>query len=130
MGGVIPAIENGYFQSEIARAAYQYQREIEDKDRYIVGMNDFIEEGEKIEIPILEIKKEVEDKQKLRLEELKRTRDDKKVNIALKQLDEAATHGKNLMPDFINCAKTYATLGEMINILKQTYGEYVEPAEF
>ena len=130
MGGVIPAIENSFFQSEIARAAYQYQREIEDKDRIVVGMNDFIEEDEKIEIPILEIKKEVEEKQKRRLKELKQTRDSQKVSNALKQLDEAATQGRNLMPEFINCAKTYATLGEMIDVLKQKYGEYVEPAEF
>ncbi|MCK4755206.1 MAG: methylmalonyl-CoA mutase, partial [Calditrichia bacterium] len=130
MGGVIPAIENGFFQSEIARAAYQYQREIEDKDRIIVGTNDFIEEDEKVEIPLLEIKKEVEEKQIERLKELKQTRDDKKVSNALKQLEEAAAQGKNLMPEFINCAKMYTTLGEMINVLKQKYGEYVEPAEF
>ena len=130
MGGVIPAIEKSFFQSEIARAAYQYQREIEAKDRIIVGLNDFIEEGEKIEIPILEIKKEVEEKQIERLKELKQTRDSQKVTQALKQLEEAATQGKNLMPEFINCAKVYATLGEMIEVLKQKYGEYVEPAEF
>ena len=130
MGGVIPAIENGFFQSEIARAAYQYQREIEDKDRIIVGTNDFIEEDEKVEIPLLEIKKEVEEKQIERLKELKQTRDDKKVSNALKQLEEAAVQDRNLMPEFINCAKMYATLGEMINVLKEKYGEYVEPAEF
>jgi methylmalonyl-CoA mutase N-terminal domain/subunit len=130
MGGVIPAIENGFFQSEIARAAYQYQREIEDKDRIIVGTNDFIEEDEKVEIPLLEIKKEVEEKQIERLKELKQTRDDKKVSNALKQLEEAAAQDRNLMPEFINCAKMYATLGEMINVLKEKYGEYVEPAEF
>jgi methylmalonyl-CoA mutase N-terminal domain/subunit len=130
LGGVIPAIEKSFFQSEIARAAYQYQREIEDKDRVIVGLNDFIEEGEKIEIPILEINKDVEENQKQRLKELKQTRDSQKVSNALKQLDEAATQGKNLMPEFIKCAKTYATLGEMIDVLKRKYGEYVEPAEF
>ena len=58
------------------------------------------------------------------------TRDDKKVTMALKQLEQAAEHRKNLMPEFINCAKAYATLGEMINVLKQKYGEYVEHAEF
>ena len=72
----------------------------------------------------------MEEKQKRRLKELKQTRDSQKVSNALKQLDEAATQGKNLMPEFINCAKTYATLGEMIDVLKQKYGEYVEPAEF
>jgi methylmalonyl-CoA mutase N-terminal domain/subunit len=130
LGGVIPAIEKSFFQSEIARAAYQYQREIEEKERIVVGINDFIEEDEKIEIPILEIKKEVEEKQLQRLNELKQTRNNGKVSEALNRLGEAAVQGKNLMPEFINCAKAYATLGEMINVLKEKYGEYVEPAEF
>jgi methylmalonyl-CoA mutase N-terminal domain/subunit len=130
LGGVIPAIEMGFFQSEIARAAYQYQREIEEKERIIVGVNGFIEENEKIEIPILEIKKEVEEKQIQRINELKKSRDNQKVSGALQSLSEAAAEGKNLMPDLIKCAKSYATLGEMINVLKERYGEYVEPAEF
>jgi methylmalonyl-CoA mutase N-terminal domain/subunit len=130
LGGVIPAIEKSFFQREIARAAYQYQREIEEKERIVVGINDFIEEDEKIEIPILEIKKEVEEKQLQRLNELKQTRNNGKVSEALNRLGEAAVQGKNLMPEFINCAKAYATLGEMINVLKEKYGEYVEPAEF
>ena len=130
LGGVIPAIEKSFFQSEIARAAYQFQREIEKNERIIVGINDFIEEEEKIEIPILEIKKEVEEKQLQRLKELKQTRDNNKVSQALIHLGEAAVQGKNLMPEFINCAKAYATIGEMINVLKEKYGEYVEPAEF
>jgi methylmalonyl-CoA mutase N-terminal domain/subunit len=130
LGGVIPAIEKGFFQSEIARAAYQFQREIEKKERIIVGLNDFIEKEEEIEIPILEIKKEVEEKQLKRLKDLKQTRDNKKVSEALNQLRKAAGQGKNLMPEFINCAKMYATLGEMINVLKEKYGEYVEQAEF
>jgi methylmalonyl-CoA mutase N-terminal domain/subunit len=130
LGGVIPAIEKSFFQSEIARAAYQYQREIEEKERIIIGINDFIEEEESIEIPILEIKKEVEEKQIQRIRELKDSRDSDKVSQALKKLDESAAQGKNLMPEFIDCAKAYATLGEMINVLKERYGEYVEPAEF
>ena len=130
LGGVIPAIEKGFFQSEIARAAYQYQREIEDKDRIIVGVNDLIEEEEVIEIPILEIKKEVEKQQVKRLQELRNQRNNQKVNQALTKLEQAAREGHNLMPDFINCAKSYATLGEMINVLKKIYGEYLEPAEF
>jgi len=130
LGGVIPAIEKSFFQSEIARAAYQFQREIEKNERIIVGINDFIEEEEKIEIPILEIKKEVEEKQLQRLKELKQTRDNNKVSQTLNHLGEAAVQGKNLMPEFINCAKAYTTIGEMINVLKEKYGEYVEPAEF
>jgi methylmalonyl-CoA mutase, N-terminal domain len=130
LGGVIPAIEKGFIQNEIAKAAYQYQREIEKNERIIVGVNDFIEEDEKIEIPILEIKKEVERKQVKRLNELKQKRSQKHVDAALASLKDAAINNRNLMPEFIACAKVYATLGEMINILKEPFGEYIETAEF
>jgi len=130
LGGVIAAIEKGYIQNEIARAAYQYQREIENKDRIIVGVNDFIEEDEKVEIPILEIKKEVEEKQVKRLKELRQLRNQQEVDKALASLKDAAVNNRNLMPEFIHCAKVYVTLGEMVNVLKEPFGEYVEPAEF
>lgn len=130
LGGVIPAIEKGFIQNEIAKAAYQYQREIENNDRIIVGVNDFVEEDEKVEIPILEIKKEVEEKQVRRLKDLRQKRDQKNVDAALASLKDAAINNRNLMPEFIACAKVYATLGEMINILKVPFGEYIEPAEF
>jgi len=130
LGGVIAAIEKGYFQSEIARAAYQYQKEIENKERIIVGVNEFTDEDEIIDIPLLEIKKEVEQRQVERLQKLRKSRDSKKVETALLALGKAADSGTNLMPEFINCAKSYATLGEMINVLKEKFGEYVEPVEF
>ena len=130
LGGVIPAIEKGFIQNEIAKAAYQYQREIEKNERIIVGVNDYIEEDEKIEIPILEIKKEVEEKQVERLKKLRESRDQKKVDTAIASLKDAAINNRNLMPEFINCAKVYATLGEMINVLKEPFGEYIETAEF
>jgi methylmalonyl-CoA mutase N-terminal domain/subunit len=130
LGGVIPAIEMGFFQSEIAHAAYQYQKEIEGNDRIVVGLNDFIEPEEKIEISILEIKKEVEERQVQRLKKLREKRDNDKVSVALKELKLAAESGKNLMPELINCAKSYTTLGEMVNVLKDIYGEYIEPAQF
>jgi methylmalonyl-CoA mutase N-terminal domain/subunit len=130
LGGVIPAIEKGFFQSEIARAAYQYQKEIEEHERIIVGINDFIEEEENIEIPILEIKKEVEKGQVRRLKKLKSERDQQQIQSALARLDEAARSDHNLMPELINCAKMYATLGEIIDVLKKRYGEYVEKTQF
>ena len=130
LGGIIPAIEKGYCQNEIARAAYQYQQEIENKERIIVGINEFSERDEKLEIPILEIKKEVEDQQIRRLQKLRKTRDSVKTEKALAQLGEAAKMGTNLMPEFINCAKSYATIGEMIQVLIEIFGEYIEPAEF
>ena len=130
LGGVIPAIEKGYFQKEIARAAYQYQAEIENKDRIIVGVNDFRDEDEKIEIPLLQISPEVEKNQIEALKQLKVERDDKKVSRKLAELKKGAQRDTNLMPLLIDCAKSYATLGEMVNVLKDVFGEYVEAPEF
>ena len=130
LGGVIPAIEKGFFQREIARAAYQYQMEIERNDRIIVGVNAFKEENEKIEIPLLQISPEVEKRQIMQLKELRRNRDNDQVQKALKELKEAAQGQTNLMPILIKCSKAYATVGEMVNALKEVFGEYVEPAEF
>lgn len=130
LGGVIPAIEKGFFQKEIARAAYQYQNEIENGDRYIVGVNKFQDEDEKIEIPILEIGPEVEKKQRDNLKKLRAERDNKRVQNCLAELKHAAQNDINLMPKLVECAHAYATVGEMINTLKEVFGEYVEPAEF
>jgi methylmalonyl-CoA mutase N-terminal domain/subunit len=95
-----------------------------------VGLNEYIDQDEKIEIPILEIEKEVEKQQVRRLKKLKETRDNQKVLATLKSLKQAAASDKNLMPELINCAKAYASLGEMINVLKDVFGEYVESTEF
>ena len=130
LGGVIPAIEKGFFQNEIAHAAYQYQKEIDQKDRIIVGLNEYIDQDEKIDIPILEIKEEVEEQQVRRLKKLRETRDNQKVLAALQSLKEAAVSDKNLMPEFIKCAHVYTSLGEMINVLRETFGEYIESTEF
>ncbi|HHJ53390.1 MAG TPA: methylmalonyl-CoA mutase, partial [Caldithrix abyssi] len=123
-------IEKGFFQKEIARAAYQYQNEIENGDRYIVGVNKFQDEDEKIEIPILEIGPEVEKKQRDNLKKLRAERDNKRVQNCLAELKHAAQNDINLMPKLVECAHAYATVGEMINTLKEVFGEYVEPAEF
>jgi len=130
LGGVISAIEKGFFQKEIARAAYQYQNEIERGERIIVGVNKFKDENEKIEIPILEISEEVEKFQVQQLKNLRAQRDNALVHQKLSELKEAARHNKNLMPVLVDCAKAYASVGEMINTLKEVFGEYVEPAEF
>jgi len=130
LGGVIPAIEKGFFQKEIARAAYQYQNEIENNERYIVGVNAYKDEGEKIEIPLLQITPEVEKAQRENLKKLRAERDNAKVKSCLAELKHAAENDSNLMPKLVKCAKAYATVGEMINTLKEVFGEYVEPAEF
>ena len=130
LGGVIPAIEKGFFQLEIARAAYVYQQEIDNNDRIIVGVNDFVEEGEKIEIPLLLIPEEVEKQQ---IQGLQKLRENRNNNLALKnliRLKEAAQADTNLMPLLIDCAKAYCSLGEMVNTLKEVFGEYEEPKFF
>ncbi len=130
LGGVIPAIEAGYFQKEIADAAYRYQRELEKKEKFMVGVNEFVEADEKIEIPILQISPEVEVKQKKRLAELKQSRDQEAVAASLKAIDEAVLNGNNLMPVFIEAAENYVTLGEMIDQLKVHFGTYEETVVF
>ncbi|MBS1552280.1 MAG: methylmalonyl-CoA mutase family protein [Bacteroidetes bacterium] len=129
-GGVIPCIENGFFQREIADAAYKYQLELDKKEKIVVGVNEFVEENEKIDIPILQISKEVEEKQVKRLKELKASRNQEDVKNCLKDLNKAAVDGKNLMPVVLDCARKYVTLGEMCGELKEVFGVYEEQSVF
>jgi methylmalonyl-CoA mutase N-terminal domain/subunit len=130
MGGVIPAIEVGFFQKEIAESAYRYQQDLDRKEKIIVGVSDYIEENEKIEIPILYIPPGVEMKQRERIAQVRASRDDSRVTVELKSLQQAARDGKNLMPHLIECTKSYVTLGEMSNALAEVFGIYEEPAVF
>ncbi len=127
LGGVIAAIEKGFFQREIARAAFTYQREVEEKKRIIVGVNDYIDEGEEIKIDLLKIGPEVEQRQKKVLSDVKSSRDDTAVAAALAGLRAAAEGTDNLMPYFVDCCRVYATEGEMIGVLREVFGEYREP---
>lgn len=130
MGGVIPAIEAGYFQKEIADAAYRYQKEVERKEKIIVGVNEFVEPNEKIDIPILTIPPEVEIQQKKRLADLKQSRNQFAVEESLKEIRQAAVDGNNLMPVLIRAAQNYVTLGEMVGELKEVFGTYEEVSVF
>lgn len=130
MGGVIPAIEAGYFQKEIADAAYRYQKEVERKEKIIVGVNEFVEPNEKIDIPILTIPPEVEIQQKKRLADLKQSRNQFAVDESLKEIRQAAVDGNNLMPVLIRAAQNYVTLGEMVGELKEVFGTYEEVSVF
>lgn len=130
LGGVIRAIEVGFFQKEIADAAYMYQQELDAKEKIVVGVNDFIEEEEKIEIPILLISKEVEVQQVKRLKELKASRDNAKATECLDELLQSANDGTNLMPRILNCARNNVTLEEMCTKLKEPFGVYEEQAVF
>ncbi len=130
LGGVIAAIEMGFFQKEIANAAYQYQMELDKKEKIIVGVNDYIEENEKIEIPILEISPDVEIKQKQRLAEIRASRNTDDVERTLDNLKLAAIDGKNLIPYLLDCTNAYVTLGEMCSKLTEVFGVYEEEAAF
>lgn len=130
LGGVIPAIEIGYFQKHIANAAYRYQKELENKEKFVVGVNEFVEEGEKVDIPILQVSPEVEKNQIARLRELKQSRNVAQVEASLKEISDTAINNKNLMPVFIKAAENNVTLGEMVGELKKHFGVYEETAVF
>ncbi len=130
LGGVIPAIEAGFFQREIAEAAYRYQRELDNKEKIVVGVNDFVEENEQIGIPILLISPEVEIKQKKRLAGLRQSRNEIDVIRSLDALRQAGEDGANLIPRLLDCTRAYVTLGEMCNALAEVFGVYEEPAVF
>lgn len=130
MGGVIPAIEKGYPQREIAEASYRYQREIETNKRTIVGVNDFVLEGEEISIPVLKIDPEIERKQAERTRKLRKDRDNTKVQEALDGLRKASEGTNNIMPHVVNAVKAYATIGEICDVWRDVYGEWDEPKIF
>lgn len=125
MGGVVRAIEEGYFLREIADASYRYQQEVERGERIIVGVNAFQDEG--LQVPIQLIDPEVEKVQNARLAQVRRERDPVAVQVALEGLRQAAKEGRNTMPHFVECALAYATLGEMMDELRAVYGVYEEP---
>ncbi len=129
-GGVLKGIETGYFQREIARAAYQFQQEIDKKERVIVGVNGFILEDEEIEIEILKIDEKAHQEQMESIKKAKEMRDNDKVARTLEELKKvAATPSDNTMPYIIEAVKAYATMGEICDVFREVYGEYVETPE-
>jgi len=130
LGGVIECIETGYLQKEISESSSDYQTKIENKERIVVGMTDFVKEEEEIEIPILEIRKEVEDEQNDRLAKLKEYRDNKLVSNKLIKIQESCKNGDNLVPVIIDAVESYATLGEIVDAMKDIFGEWTEKAVF
>ncbi|MEC8705666.1 MAG: methylmalonyl-CoA mutase family protein [Candidatus Neomarinimicrobiota bacterium] len=130
LGGVIPAIEKGYFQYEISRSASSHQKKIDNKELIHVGVNDYIKNDEEIDIPILEIGKEAEDLQKKSIMALKNERNQQKVHDSLLGIKDAAQGSKNLLPPIIEAAKSLATMGEIVESLKQEFGEWNETSVF
>jgi len=127
LGGVIPAIEKGFYQREIAEASYKYQKEIDENKRIFVGVNKYTT-NDKIDIPILKIDEKGEEKQIKRLKKLRKERNNQKVNRNLEKLKKAAEGEENLMPYILDCVHSYATLGETCQVLRDVFGEYEEPA--
>ncbi|HTX20045.1 MAG TPA: methylmalonyl-CoA mutase family protein [Bacteroidota bacterium] len=130
LGGVIAAIEQGFFQREIAESAYRYQTDVDRNRKTIVGVNEYADEAEDLEIPILTISPEVEIKQKKRLAQLRNERDAARVGEALEGIHGAASDGSNLMPSLLKATRAYVTLGEMCQTLAEHFGVYEEPAVF
>jgi methylmalonyl-CoA mutase N-terminal domain/subunit len=127
LGGVIPAMEAGFFHREIADSAYRYQQEVDSKKRIVVGVNEYVRD-EPIKIPILEMDKEGEKRQLERLSRLRRERDNEMVSTRLEALRQAAHGNENLMPYILEAVSAYATLGEVCGVLRKVFGEYRLPA--
>ena len=127
-GGIYGGIESGFFQRELARSAYDYAQKLETGEEIIVGVNKFQNKDEKLEIPILKIGQDAEEKQLKSLAKVRQERDQAKVDSTLERLKSAAQAERNVMPELLDCVRVYATVGEMVEVLKVVYGEYREPA--
>ncbi|MFC0905363.1 methylmalonyl-CoA mutase family protein [Clostridium sp. MT-14] len=127
MGGMVAAIEKGFPQMEISDAAYKFQQQIDAKKKVVVGVNKYVEENEKVDIPMVEIDESVEKEQLKRLADVKRQRDGRQVSKCLKDLESACKKGENVMPYCIEAVKAYATVEEICNVYRDVYGEYRDP---
>ena len=125
MGGMIPAIERGYPQTEIANASFEFQQAVETKDAIIVGVNKFVEEKSE-PISLLQIDDTAEKAQRAKLEALRKRRDNAAVARSLDRLREGARGTENTMPLILDCVRSYATLGEICDAFREVFGTYTE----
>jgi len=130
LGGVVPAIEAGFFQREIANASYEFSKKMESGQRIMVAVNGFTKENEKLDIPILEIKQDLEEAQIRRVKTIKSSRNQPEVDRALKSLHAAASGHQNVMPPILEAVRKSASLGEIVETMKSVFGDYTEPAIF
>jgi len=126
LGGLLPAIEQGFFQREIADAAYQYQREIDEKARVVVGVNEYVDD-KPIAIPLLQMDPQGYERQVRRLERLRQERDNGRAGQALDRLRLACQGTENTMPGILDCVRAYCTLSEIVGVMKEVFGVYEEP---
>jgi methylmalonyl-CoA mutase N-terminal domain/subunit len=125
LGGMVTAIDKGYPQTEIADAAYRYQRQVDAGEKVIVGVNKFVTDHPPL--PIWRMTPEIEERQLQRLQDVKRDRDNSKVNTLLKQIRKASLSNENLMPHIINAIREYATIQEICDVWRDVFGRYTDP---
>ena len=125
LGGMLRAIETGFVQSEIQKAAYEYQRAVETREQVVVGVNEFIAEGER-GIPTLRIDPQIEREQIQRLQALRGKRDTNKTQAAIAELERRSATNENLLPAILGAVEAYATVGEISDALRRAFGEYRE----
>ena len=130
LGGVVPGIETGFFQREIADSARRHQAEVESSQRFVVGVNEFTEGSEEVEIDTLKIDASVVERQRERIADLRASRDDLEVARALDELERSCRDGKNVVPDILECARANCTLYEIRHAMEKTFGSYNEPVFF
>jgi methylmalonyl-CoA mutase, N-terminal domain len=130
MGGVVPGIEQGWFQQEIAASAMRQQREVESGDRVVVGVNRFHEGSGDIAIDTLKIDPGVERRQVAKMAEMRASRDDERVRVTLAALTAACASDQNVVPRILDCARAYCTLYEIRAAMEQEFGAYKEPVFF
>jgi methylmalonyl-CoA mutase N-terminal domain/subunit len=130
LGGMVKAIEVNFPQQELTDASFKFQKKVEKNERIVVGVNKFQKEGEKLDIPILQIDESVEKEQRRRLEKLRKERDHDAVKTALENIRKACRENENTMPALVEAAHAYATLGEISSAMKDVFGEYEETPIF
>jgi methylmalonyl-CoA mutase N-terminal domain/subunit len=129
MGGMLKAIERNYPQMEIADAAYRFQREFDEKKRIMVGVNKYVTEDD-VPVDIYHVDEALEEHQIARTQEVKNSRNEKRVGESLERLGEACTNNENVMPHLIDAASAYATLQEMCDVFRNVFGVYRDPSTF
>ncbi|MHB8919040.1 MAG: acyl-CoA mutase large subunit family protein [Desulfocucumaceae bacterium] len=129
-GGVLAAIDQNFFQQEIADAAYHFQRTVDSKKRIMVGVNEFINKDEKLDIDLLKIDPQIEKDQVARLQKLRSERDNLRVGENLDTLRKEASGTENLIPYILECVRSYATEGEIVQVFREVFGEYREKPIF
>ncbi len=129
VGGMVKAVSSGYVQREVARQAYEYERRVQEGQVNKVGVNKYTE-GVDMEVELHEYNEAWARKQVDKVQKLRKERDNQKVGETLKALEKASKDKENVMPYLVDCCKAYATVGEMANVFRDVFGEYVEPSIF